>query len=217
MEVQDPASFLWAFWRVGLLRGTLLLLLLLSSPSPVGLFLFWALCNFVLLNKILQLAWYSAWLVFKVSCIPLPSSSLAGSSLIGSWLTEWNWGIFLAKRPYPSSAPLVGLERGEMRYSFVSIWQRQHLAQSVCQDFELMPLWCSRSRVYPFTTLYTGAHSFYGIRLGSCSLPLHLARSFIQCHLSPVRSVHHPDNIEPNYPWLGFPTLAHPVNSGVAA
>ena len=46
---------------------------------------------------------------------------------------------------------------------------------------------------------------------------LHLARSFIQCHLSPMRSVHHPDNIEPRYPWLGSPALEHPVNSGAAA
>ena len=36
----------------------------------------------------------------------------------------------------------------------------------------------------------------YGIQLGSCMSALHLARSFIQCHLSPVRSVHHPDNFE---------------------
>ena len=34
-----------------------------------------------------------------------------------------------------------------------------------------------------------------------------LARSFIQRHLSPIRSVHHPDNYEPHYSWFGFPTL----------
>ena len=38
-------------------------------------------------------------------------------------------------------------------------------------------------------------HTFlYGIQLGSVSL--HLARSFIQCHFSPVRSVHLPGNTE---------------------
>ena len=74
-----------------------------------------------------------------------------------------------------------------------------------------------RPRVYPFTTLNYRTHiEIWDTTRFMVNLPLLLARSFIQCHLSPVRSVHHPGNKKPHYPWLGSPGLARPVYSGAA-
>ena len=100
-----------------------------------------------------------------------------------------------------------------MSFSLFFSWQRQHLLQSVwnldvpgsvfailvngIQYITILSVFSeSRPRGYPFTTLINAQSCtiMYGIRLGSGIkiYNLHLARSFIQYHLSPVRSVHHP-------------------------
>ncbi len=127
---QKKHSCILASWTF---RG--ILLLPPSSLVPAGVYHFSALCNFVLLNRSLQLSWYRAFFCLNVSSIPPPSSSLAGSSLIGSALSEWNRGIFFAKFIYPPSPLLAGLAWGDFRSSFLTSWHRQHLVQSVFHDF----------------------------------------------------------------------------------
>ena len=131
----DPSMIRHLPWVLCLLRGTLMLLL--SLLSAAGASLFSALCNFVLLKSILQQEWYFVSYFLNVSSIPLPSSSLAGFSLIGSLLIDRKRGIFLPSWLYPSCILLVGFANVEVRSSFFSVGQRQHLSQSVCQGFVL--------------------------------------------------------------------------------
>ena len=52
----------------------------------------------------------------------------------------------------------------------------------------------SKAKIYPFATYTIICTFMYGIHLCSGKHNLHLAQSFIQCHLITIQSVHYPDN-----------------------